>query len=155
MGLTNRWSVPSTSGWNNVSFEALHCHDNGDVEFAVKLSGKSWCREEASELADNFCIEIGSVCILTSACRELLGKLDSWVHDHQPFACVLAATPDQGLDFEISRREDLITSTDKPALTICYARTGCRLEMFFVVDQSCLEQCKTELARVVAAFENE
>jgi hypothetical protein len=152
------WCIPSNSGWSNASFEALLCHATGDIEFAVELSGKFWYRAHSnktpSELVDDFHIKLPSVLIPKSACQELLRQLDSWLQERRAVAVTLASAPDQKMDLEIAERDDLITTVDQPAVTVCYDAPSCRLEVFFVVDETCVEHGKNQLQRILTTFAN-
>lgn len=157
--MVNGWCIPANSGWSKASFEDAVCHATGEIEFVVRLTGKFWYRagtgQAASELVDDFEIVLPSVLIPKLACEQLLDHLNTWLRKRSAFVMSLASAPDQKLQVQISQRDDLITSVDRPALTVLYDAPSCRLEIFFVVDQTCVEQARSQLQRVMTEFTND
>jgi hypothetical protein len=153
----NVWSVPSNDGWNSVTFDAqvLH-HDTNQLEHSIELKGQFWYRPELSveppkfdRLVDDFMIVLPSVLIPQSACQGLLNEFDRWLNSHEPFTATLTSTPGQVVMIQIGKRNDLITTHDHPALTFFYEARGCRLEVCFVIDQSCIRKARDELSVVL------
>lgn len=155
MSLPNAWCIPSSSGRSEIAFEALACHrDTARIEYFVRLAGKFWYRggdtdDTDRELLNDFRIELPSVFVPASACDALVCQLRKWANDHEPFTCALASAPDQKLVIEIASREDLLTTADRPAVTIFYEAPSIRVEVFFLVDQSCIDQGTNQLERVL------
>ena len=155
----NCWSLRSNDGWSIVSFEPQLIHEDGDIEFAVRLEGRFWYRKEEisvqSDVIDDFRIELPSVLIPISACKELMIQFENWMLDNSAFSCTLVSNSGQKLDLRIGEMVNFITTVDHPALSICYEAPRCRLEVFFVIDQSCIEQGRSQLKRILSEFEND
>lgn len=155
MRSSNTWCIPSNSGRNEVSFEVLAWHDSRTrIEYSVRIVGKFWYRggvaDTARELLDDFRIELPSVFVPAVACEAFLHSLSKWPNDYQPIRCALASEPDQKLAIEIGQRVDLLTTCDRPAVTVFYEAPSLRVEIFFVADQSCLAHGRTQLEAVLS-----
>lgn len=152
MTSVTRWSIRSNNGWREISFDA-QSFDRGAriVDFAIGLTGESLDQEGGRR--SDFHIQLPHLRVPQTACIELVKKLTNWSQLRGPFSCVLAAGPEQECEIFIGQRENLIVSQDKPALTMRYHTSGCSLEVFFVVDQSCIAEAIMQLDRTLAQFE--
>ena len=160
MKQVNEWSLPSNDGWSNITFEtrALHRKDCL-LECCVYLTGRHECAVGQSavpcnsdRVLDDYIIRLPTVSVSVSACDQLILDFDRWVGSSTPFNRCLTLTSEQVVTLEVGNRTDLITTTDHPAVTFCYDGGKCRLEAFFVVDQSCIRLAREELAATLAVF---
>ncbi|REJ67027.1 MAG: hypothetical protein DWQ31_12865 [Planctomycetota bacterium] len=150
----NQWSIPSNSGRNHILFQVTHCDEIGEFEYAVELHGMS-CDPDRSltsptGAAENFHIRLYSVPISRSVCGELLDRLQQWLDKQDPFVVALATGPEHKMELEVGPRDDLLTNSEKPALTILHNAPSCRFEVYFVVDPTCILQAAEQLQQVLA-----
>ncbi|REJ89717.1 MAG: hypothetical protein DWQ35_17800 [Planctomycetota bacterium] len=150
----NQWSIPSNSGRYHVQFEVTHCDETGDFEYAVELCGMyvdpDRSLASSTGAAKIFQIRLYSVPICRLASEELLDRLQQWLDKYDPFVVALATGPTHKMELEVAPRDDLLTSTDKPALTILHNAAYCRFEVYFVVDPTCILQAAEQLQQVLA-----
>jgi len=161
MSSINEWCVPSNRGWGNVAFDAQILHQNtGMLEHSVNLTGKFWYRAglnadppKHGHLMDDFRITLLQVLIPRSACEQLLSDFEVWLTTRTFFRCSLVSEPDQFVMLEVGERSGLTSTREHPVLTFCYEGAGCCLEVFFVVDQSCISKARDSLTRVLQSFD--
>jgi hypothetical protein len=160
MAIMDEWCIPSNNGWRQVKFEALVYHRSENlIEYKIELAGQCWrpstsYAESTSndDLVDEFRFALQSVLISMAVCKSLLDSFDGWLNAPAPFTCKLCSTFDQSLILSLGDRDDLITKTDHPACTIEYESAGGRVEVFFVVDQSCIRIARQGLARIIQSL---
>lgn len=155
-----RWSIPSNSGRDTISFEVQSDDRSQDMlECAVKIYGRFWHRPAAStqppefgKMTDDHNFTLSSVLMRVSYCDQLLADCDNWLRTQTPFIRELSFNSDQTILFQVEKRGDLITTADHPAFTFYYGSGICRLEVFFVVDQSCIRSARDELAATLSSL---
>jgi hypothetical protein len=157
---TNEWSIPSNNGWNDITFEAGTLHRKSDVlECCIQLTGRNECAAkldavppEVDRVVQNYIIKLPTVLVLMPACDQLMIDFDRWLESYTPFERYLTSTSEQVVTLAVGRRDDLITTADHPAVTFCYDDGRCRLEVLFVVDQSCIRIARDGLAATMRPF---
>ena len=163
MPATNQWCLPSNSGWNNIKFEALVLHEPINlIEYSIDLTGQFWYRPRLyanppgfEKLVDDFLINLPSVLVPKSASDDLLIDFNNWLDSQTPFTRAMSSTPDQVLILQVGVRDGSITTPQQPALSFSYDAGGCRVEVFFGVDQSCMRIARDGLAQVLKALQGE
>ena len=127
---------------------AFH-RDTDLLDCCVRLTGRTWSHEASCDLdrlPKTYLIQLPSVRIARSVCHQLVDDLDGWLECRTPFERYLASSFEQTVTLGVGTREDLITTVEHPAVTFCYDDGRCRLEVFFVVDQSCLRIARDGLS---------
>ena len=146
------WGIDSNRGWSH--FECARVADvprTGHISCRVQLWGEFWDRNvptAAADLVPDFRIDLPQVLMAEESLRALHDHFDHWLTSYEHFDCELV--PDdaggQSLVVSVGKREDMIYTRDKPAITFTYsAGFSMRGEWSFVIDQSCVWLCRDAL----------
>lgn len=152
-----KWQMTSNRGWEHVTFEALRLIDaTRQVQYQVHVEGQSWCRigtcASPTEYtkADDFSIRLACVLVSVPGCVELLRLLDVWLACQEGFICTLTSPPHQTAVIQIDdQKDDLPVVRDKSYFTFFYMDGPCRVELCFLVDQSCIRIARDGLKEIL------
>src|SRR5579872_5879130 len=135
----NEWSMPSNSGWKEITFSAIVLHEAADlIEFSVTLACEFWYRPgfyvqppNFGSLVKDFEVSLFSVLVPSSDCRELLNDFDNWLGTRTPFVRTLSPGPDQALSIEIGDTDGMICTREQPRFNLWYEASCFRFEESF------------------------
>jgi hypothetical protein len=156
----NEWCISSNDGWNEIIFEAQVLHRKTDVvEYSVYMTGKrsypsalEVTPSDHARVVDDYIIKLPAIAVSMSVCNQLMTEFDAWLDNNTPFERHLTTTSERIVTLELGTRNDLITTANHPAVTFRYDDGRCRLEVFFVVDQSCIRIAREGLATALGPF---
>lgn len=150
------WSMPSNRGLATIRFQAISFDSkSGQVKFNIFLASNSSTHSETgpapseNDFENEYRIVLPSIMISAQSCGALLNDFNDWLHSFSPFIRPIIATPSRTLEIQVGDRENYITSLEKPVFTFFYSAGSCRLEVFYVIDESCVRIASQELATVL------
>lgn len=156
MSRTSEWRIPSSNGFAEIIFDAQGFYSPSClVEFKVSMTGKHWSRPglladppEFERVVDDYDLVLSSVLVSKAACEDLCNDFGAWLMSHAPFARTLCSRPDQEFAIQVGTREGYEATLDHPILACTYSG-GCGIEVFFVIDESCVRIARDGLIRVL------
>lgn len=139
------WLIHAASGRQHILCRSLGRWRDPDIlccEFQVE--SEFWDRCDAvpqAALVPDFGVALPQVLISMAMLRKLEAHLDDWMQSRTFFDCQICteALGDQTLMVSVGTRAGVISSVEKPTLTLAF-RCGHAMsaEWVFVVDQTCI-----------------
>lgn len=161
--MSHAFSISSKDGWNRVTVTAskvvLGPAGRRQLAGGVAIRSLFWSRPDAIESGtfeappvEDLAASIPQVVLDVSALERLRSLLQQWLIDHSEFEVELAKNDAQQLSIAAGDRAELICSLESPALTLRYrAERVQALEVYFLVDQSCISAALEELEALLEA----
>jgi hypothetical protein len=143
------WELPSNSGRSMVSGTLKRVHDDAidrSLLFDMSFRGEAFDKYEEGGLVKNYDISMNQVAISQSRLSHNVSLLSDWLKTPRELELDFSDTPQQTFMISLRKRDDVISSVEKPVCTVSCESFLLKCEIGFVVDQSCIRILRDSLA---------
>ena len=158
----NTWCIPSNDGWNNICFvvnEKITINGRAILRCKVIIKGNYWDRKslQLSQkndwiLIQDHLLELPQLFIDMNSLDKLLMDYQSWRNIDDVINLQLSGLEEQSVRIIIGHREGVITSTYKPALTFICEMARINVEIYFIVDATCISIASQQLQKCISIY---
>ncbi len=153
------WSMPSNSGYDSIQFETTDylaeqkafVFDIGFLRDQVSYN-QQIPLSSFSENTHASSVILRSIQISEEACGILLQYLEQWLNTQEEFTQSIELLWKNSLVFQVACRDGFLTKKDHPMFTFYYSSGSFRLELFYVIDHSCVQIAKEQLEALLSSI---
>ena len=122
------------------------------LKCSARVEGNFWdresiqlCEKDSWGLIQDHFIELPQLFFDMHSLEELVTLFESWSNINDTVNLQLSGCEDQNIRLVIGRRDDLITGEHKPAFTFICEMSRINVEIYYVIDSSCISLAREQL----------